>query len=125
MNHLKYELISLLRDKWIQTLSLLLVILSLFAAFNGQEKVNKREADLASAYAEMNEGDQMAIAFIDSANAGFKMNASSWTRPDKATAIGSYHPRVASMPPSSLAAVATGQSDLYTHYVKPSQEWSI
>lgn len=119
MQPLKYELVSLLRDKWILILSMLLLVLCLFAAFNGQQKVDKRLADIDNAFLEMNEGDAMAKAFIDSVNAGFEMNTPSWTRPDKATAIGNYHPRVAAMPPSELAVVATGQSDLYTHYVKP------
>lgn len=119
-HQLKYELIGLLRSRWIQLLSVLLLLLCLFAAYNGRQKVDQRLAAIATAQQEVQEGDARALALIDSIADGHAVNVSSWQMPDKPATIGNYYPRVAYMPPKPLALFATGQSDMFAHYVKPS-----
>ncbi|WP_422861249.1 DUF3526 domain-containing protein [Flagellimonas sp. W118] len=114
-----YELKTLLRSGWIQFLSVLLLVLFGFASFNGSQKVEKRELDIASIKKQVNESDQKMLAQLDSIERGLSVNASRWTIPSGPTAVGNYHPRIAAMPPSAMAFIATGQSDLFTHYVKP------
>ncbi|WP_420601318.1 DUF3526 domain-containing protein [Flagellimonas sp.] len=114
-----YELKTLLRNGWIQLLSLLLLVLFGFAAFNGSKKVEKRKLDVATIKKEVDESDQKMLILLDSIEQGFNVNASPWTIPSRPTAVGNYHPRVAAMPPSALAFIASGQSDLFTHYIKP------
>lgn len=117
--HFKYELRQLLRSRWIAFLSLVLFVLCLFAAYNGQQKVEKRKMNILQAQSEVANGDSMAVVLLDSIGMGFGVNVSSWRLPSKPTALGAYHPRVAAMSPQPLALTATGQSDIYTHYVKP------
>lgn len=119
-HELKYELIGLLRSRWIQLLSALLLLLCLFAAYNGRQKVDQRLAAIASAQQEVKEGDARALMLLDSIEAGLPVNVSSWQMPDKPATIGNYYPRVAYMAPKPLALFSSGQSDMFTHYVKPS-----
>lgn len=114
-----YELKVLVRNGWIQLLSLLLLGLFCFAAFNGNQKVEKRKLNIQAAKAEVKESDQDMLMLLDSIEKGMEVSASRWTIPTSPTAVGNYHPRVADMNPKPLAFMATGQSDLFTHYVKP------
>ncbi|NJL76510.1 MAG: ABC transporter permease [Saprospiraceae bacterium] len=115
-----YELKSLLRNNWILSVSLLLLCLCLFSGYNGNQKVAKRVADIEKVNKQVMEGDSLAVVLLDSLAAGYGVNVSSWRRPDRPTAVGAYNPRVAAMPPAPLALIATGQSDIFTHYVQPS-----
>lgn len=115
----KYEWRSLARDRWILSLSILLLALCLFAAYNGQQKVDKRMQDIQQANKEVQTGDLAMQLLIDSIEAGLPVDVPSWRQPVQPTAVGNYHPRVAALPAAPLALVATGQSDLFTHYVKP------
>ncbi len=115
----KYEWRTLIRDRWVQSLSLLLLALCLFASYNGKQKVDKRNQDIAQAVTDVKEGDVAMLSLIDSIQAGLPVNVPSWRQPVQPTAVGNYHPRVVAFPASPLALVATGQSDLFTHYVKP------
>ncbi|MEM9648909.1 MAG: DUF3526 domain-containing protein [Bacteroidota bacterium] len=115
----KYELKSLLRNGWIQLMTLLLLGLFLFAFYNGNEKVDKRKNDIQAAFNEVKESDQNMLLLLDSVQRGVEVSASRWTIPTKPMAVGNYHPRVAAMNPGPLAFVATGQSDLFSHYIKP------
>ncbi len=115
----KYEWRTLIRDRWVQSLSLLLLALCLFASYNGKQKVNKRNQDIAQAVTEVEEGDVAMLSLIDSIQAGLPVDVPSWRQPVQPTAVGNYHPRVVAFPAAPLASVATGQSDLFTHYVKP------
>ncbi|WP_103070293.1 DUF3526 domain-containing protein [Aquimarina sediminis] len=115
----KYELKLLLRSQWIQLLSIVLLLLFGFSAYSGKGKVAKREADIAAAHNEVKESDQVMLQLLDSIEKGIKVNARPWTTPNKPMAVGNYYPRVAAMTPQPLAFVATGQADLFTHYIKP------
>lgn len=115
----KYEWKTLIRDRWVQSLSLLLLALCLFASYNGKGKVEKRKKDIQEALTQVEEGDEAMALLIDSIQAGLPVDVPSWRQPVQPTAVGNYHPRVVAFPPAPLALVATGQSDLFTHYVEP------
>lgn len=115
----KYESIVLLRSKWIQILIVLLLLLFGFATYNGQQKTFKRQADISQADAEILAADQNMLKLLDSVENGLQVSARPWMIPNAPMAVGNYHPRIASMPPSELSFLATGQSDMFTHFVKP------
>ncbi len=115
----KYELKQLLRARWIQLLSVVLLVLFGFSAFNGIQKVEKRKLDIAAAQEEVKENDAMMLKLLDSVERGLEVSVPRWTIPSSPMAVGNYHPRVAAMEPQPMAFIATGQADLFTHYVKP------
>ncbi len=115
----KYELKLLLRSRWIQLLSIVLLLLFGFSVYNGMQKVEKRKNDIAAAQEEVKENDAMMLKLLDSVERGMEVSASRWTIPTSPMAVGNYHPRVAAMEPQSMSFVSTGQADLFTHYVKP------
>ncbi|MEO1486003.1 MAG: DUF3526 domain-containing protein [Bacteroidota bacterium] len=115
----KYELKLLLRSKWIQLLSVVLLMLFGFATYNGLQTVEKRENDISAARMEVKESDAMMVKLLDSVEQGLTVSVPRWTIPSSPMAVGNYHPRVAAMDPEPMAFVATGQADLFTHYVKP------
>lgn len=115
----KYELKQLLRSRWIQLLSVVLLLLFGFSAFNGLQKVEKRKEDIAAAKAEVQESDAMMLKLLDSVERGMQVSALRWTIPTSPMAVGNYHPRVAAMEAQPMAFISTGQADLFTHYVKP------
>lgn len=115
----KYELKLLLRSNWIQLLSILLLLLFGFAAFNGQEKVEKRQTDIQAAKNKMIENDQKMFKLIDSVEQGMSVSAARWTIPTSPMAVGNYYPRVAAMEVQPMSFIATGQADIFSHYVKP------
>ncbi len=115
----RYELKLLIRSKWIQLLSILLLLLFSFAAFNGQQKVEKRNLDIAEMKQQIEESDASMLKLLDSVESGMQVSVPRWTIPNSPMAVGNYYPRIAEMRASALTFVATGQSDLYTHYIKP------
>ncbi|WP_422860332.1 DUF3526 domain-containing protein [Flagellimonas sp. S174] len=115
----KYELKLLLRSRWIQLLSIVLLLLFGFSTYNGLQKVEKRKKDIADAHLEVKENDEMMLKLLDSVERGMQVSASRWTIPTQPMAVGNYHPRVAAMDPQPMTFIATGQGDLFTHYVKP------
>lgn len=114
-----YELRILLRSRWIQILSLLLLLLFSFSVMNGREKVENRQRDISIAKKEVKETDRTMLQLLDSVEQGYEVSASSWTIPTNPMTVANYHPRVAAMEPKTLAFISTGQADLFTHYVKP------
>lgn len=115
----RYELVSLIRQRWLQLLTFVLLVLVVFAVVNGNQKVNQRLTDIESAQQAVSEKDALGVVLLDSIEAGFKVDVPRWYMPDKPHVIGNTYPRIAAMPPDDLAIIATGQSDLFTHYVKP------
>lgn len=115
----KYEFKILLRSRWIQILSVLLLLLFGFSAYNGMQKVDKRRMDISAATDEMRENDAMMVKLLDSVERGLEVSVPYWTVPNNPMAVGNYYPRVAAMEPQPMAFIATGQADLFTHYVKP------
>jgi ABC-2 type transport system permease protein len=118
IHQIKYEWLQLVRDKWLVILFFIFIVLCLFAASNGKQKVALRAAEIESAWAAMQSGDEALKANIDSAERGLK-TFKPWLNPKKLNVVGNRAPRVAAMPPKPLAFISTGQSDLYAHTAKP------
>ncbi|MCK6618774.1 MAG: DUF3526 domain-containing protein [Cyclobacteriaceae bacterium] len=115
----KYEWLGLLRDRWVLILSLLLLLVCIYAAYNGKEKVAERNQPIAKAMDEMKASDEQYKALIDSVAQGLKTNLPAWQNPQRLNVIGQRAARVAAFESQPLALVSTGQSDLFTHLVKP------
>ncbi|MDC6364572.1 MULTISPECIES: DUF3526 domain-containing protein [Flavobacteriaceae] len=115
----KYELKLLLRSRWIQLLSIILLLLFGFSAYNGLQKVEKRQKGIAAAKNEVEQSDAMMLKLLDSVERGLEVSVPYWTVPTSPMAVGNYYPRVAAMDSKPMAFISTGQADMFTHYVKP------
>ncbi|MEM9868415.1 MAG: hypothetical protein AAF765_12045, partial [Bacteroidota bacterium] len=93
----KYELKLLLRSRWIQLLSIILLLLFGFSTFNGLQKVEKRKKDIRAAYVEVQENDEKMLKLLDSVERGMEVSVPRWTIPTSPMAVGNYHPRVAAL----------------------------
>lgn len=115
-NHFKYELKVLLRNRWIQLLAVIIFSASLFAGYNGNERVSKRISSVEKGKIELAEKDNGILKKLDSVKKGLEIQ----TFQSSLMYVGMAHARIAEMKPKSLAFTAVGQSDLFTHYVRPS-----
>lgn len=115
----KYELKILFRNRWIQLLTLLLLLLFVFAGYNGKQRVDKRMGDIEATYSTVKLSDEETLAKLQALEKGEPLELSSWTTPQNPMNVGSMNPRVVTMPAGNMAFIATGQSDIYTHYIMP------
>ncbi len=115
----RYELVSLIRQRWIQFLTFSLFLLVLFAVINGRQKVDQRISAIQSAQQAVSEKDSLGVILLDSIEAGFSVDVPRWYMPNQPHVVGYNYLRIAAMPPDELAIIATGQSDIYSHYVQP------
>lgn len=107
------------RNYWLAAITLLLLVLCLYAGWNGNNRVTLREENILAAIDEMKTSDELMIARLDSLTLGLEINLASWQYPSVPTATGDHYPRVAAFKPSQLSLISTGQSDMFNHYVKP------
>lgn len=114
----KYELKHLLRSRWIQLLSVLLLLLFGFATYNGLQKVEERNVVLTTAKEETKNNDEKMMSLLDSLDRGLEVSVSPWRYPTNPMVVGNYYPRIAEMPTQDFTFIATGQSDMYSHYKK-------
>jgi len=114
-----YELKQLLRSNWLLLLSICLIFIFGFATYNGTEKVEEREAIIAFAKAETQENETVLIKTLDSLEQGLEVSLPSYRLPTDPIIVGKDFPQVAAMPAGDFAFLATGQSDLFSHYKKP------
>jgi ABC-2 type transport system permease protein len=120
LNHtIKYEWLNLLRDKWVIILLFLFLGITVFSVRNGMEKVNDRIVGITKEKEKMVKLDQEMAAYIDSLNRNLRPAPEPWLDPRALDNIGWDAPRVVAMDAQPLAVIATGQSDLFTHYAKP------
>lgn len=119
MHQFKYELLAITRNKWLPFLFIILTFLCCLGAYNGNERVQQRNQDIAKAEIELQAADADARAIIDSLEAGKKVDMPYWQLPNLPQAVGQQYPRVAAFKAQPLSFVSTGVSDLNTHYVKP------
>jgi len=121
LNHnIKYEWITLVREKWIVILLLLFFSITLFAVRNGNEKVEDRNLSITKEQEKVVKLDAEFTADIDSVTRKLKSPPKkSWLDPRSLSNIAWDAPRVVAMEAVPLALVSTGQSDLFTHYAKP------
>ena len=115
----KYEWLLLIRNRWIQLLSILLFLLFGFAVYNGNQKVEARQANIETAVNELKTQEAETLSVLDSLEKGHKVSVSRWRLPSRPVVIGNSLSRVVNMPAKSTAFIATGQSDLFSHYVEP------
>ncbi|UAB80014.1 DUF3526 domain-containing protein [Marixanthomonas sp. SCSIO 43207] len=111
-----YEIKQLLRSRWLQVFSVLLLILFGFAIYNGVQRQEKRQADLTAAKAEMNREYTSLYNKLDSLEQGYEVSPSWVNRP---LPVGNFYPRVAAIPSGSLTFSATGQSDIFSNFKQP------
>ncbi|WBU90843.1 DUF3526 domain-containing protein [Cellulophaga omnivescoria] len=116
----KYELKSLLRSRWLLLLSLLLLIVVLFAGYNGKEKVKERTQELKNVVLESNTNDAAMALVLDSIESGLQVSVNPRRMPNAPMNVAYNYPRVAAIPVAPLTFISTGQSDLFTHFIKPS-----
>ncbi len=118
-HNFKFELKSLLRSAWIQTLSVLLLALCLFGAYNGAQKVTDRQVTIDKTKIESDSAFTAMQVLLDSVEQGLKTDLSPWLNPQTPTVIANRYPRLAVLETQPLALLSTGQSDLFSHTAKP------
>lgn len=116
---MRTELKQLYRNKWLLVLSGLIIFLFMYAGWNGKKSTQQRDQSIKLAMNEMKQQDALLLARLDSLKQGHKLNLPSWQYPTQATATGNYNPRIAAFPSGNLGFISIGQSDIFTHYVKP------
>ncbi|MEP2278378.1 DUF3526 domain-containing protein [Maribacter sp.] len=114
-----YEWKLLIRSKWLQLLTILLVLLFGFATNNGLQRVEKRNSVIAFAQDEVAEADAVMFSLLDSLEKGLPVSLRSSQLPTNPMVVGNSYPRLAAMPPNDFTFVATGQSDMFSHYKTP------
>ena len=117
--NIKTELRTIFRNHWLAAITILLMTLCLYAGWNGQSHVDQRQQSIDAVKESMHKGDELLLARLDSLEQGFELNMPTWQYPNSPTATGNFNPRVAAFEPGTLSLVATGQSDMFNHYVKP------
>lgn len=116
----RYDLLMLFRAKWIQALLLIFLFLFLFAGYNGKQQTIARTLEIEKAKTEVASNDAKMGFLLDSIERGLTITSEPyWALPNDAAAVGNNYPRVAYKAPSELSFIAVGQSDIYTHTVKP------
>ncbi|CAL2101251.1 conserved membrane protein of unknown function [Tenacibaculum sp. 190130A14a] len=118
-NNLKYEIKLLTRSHWLTILFISVLLLFSFATFNGAKNVEKRLDDITKMQNELQEKDSTMIATLEKLEKGEKVDGPHWRLPSEPMTIGYRHPRLAVMTPENFAFLATGQSDMYTHFKSP------
>jgi len=118
-HNFKFEWMQLQRERWVAILMIVFMSLCFFAISNGKKKVSIRQSEIATSTSIVDEYERNSKKIIDSLNAGLSPDVSPWTNPQRLSVIGNKGARVAAMPALPLAFVAIGQSDLFTHAVKP------
>ena len=78
-----------------------------------------RKANIESAKAAAKEADELTAKRLDMLSRGEELDLPTWQYPSAATRTGNFNPRVAAFEPGNLTLIATGQSDMFNHYVKP------
>lgn len=118
-NNFRYEIKLLTRSNWLSILIAGLSILFAFAIYNGTSHVEKRKGDLAKMQLELQEKDNVILSALGKIDNGEEVDIPHWEYPSKPMTIGYRNPRLAIMTPEVLSFVSTGQSDMYTHAVRP------
>lgn len=115
----KYEWLQLFRERWVLALLIIFLGVMTYAVYNGNQKVTSRTNAIAKAKGDMQKLDTKYVGQIDSLSQGLMPAPERWVDPRSLSVYGQRAPRVVSMDAQPLAFIAVGQSDLFTHYVKP------
>jgi ABC-2 type transport system permease protein len=116
LRNLKYEWKVIMRDRTIPFLFVLFLVLTVFAIRNGKEKVTERMRAIERARTEVAQSEENKRKEIDSTARGLKVYPQD---PRMLSMYGQRNGRIVAMDAQPLAFMATGQSDLFTHYAKP------
>ncbi|MEO9572305.1 MAG: DUF3526 domain-containing protein [Polaribacter sp.] len=107
------------RSNWLIILSVSILLLFAFAIYNGNKNVEKRLYDISVVQEKLHKEDSEMLATLKKIEAGEQTNISYRRLPSEPMNIGYRHPRLAIMQPETLSFLATGQSDMYTHFKSP------
>jgi ABC-2 type transport system permease protein len=109
---------NLKADRTLWAIAALLACTILYGVFNGASWVNFQKTTIAAAVADENERHTAIKQTIEQANAG-GISPPWWKDPRVPYTVGyRLGSRYATMPPSPLAALAVGQSDLLPYYFR-------
>ena len=114
-----YELKLLIRNKWLPILGLLLLITFAFATYNGNFKAQKRSKEIAAIEAKTANRDTNMLKVLDSVEQGISVKTHPRNIPSSPMVLGYQFPRIATMPPNSMSAIAIGQSDIFSDVIIP------
>jgi ABC-2 type transport system permease protein len=118
-NNLIYEIKLLIRSNWLIILLIGITLLFAFATFNGNKNVIKRINDITEVQEAFNKKDSLMLATLIKIEKGEKTDLPYWQLPSEPMTVGRRYPRLAIMQPEALSFLATGQSDMYTHFKSP------
>ncbi|CAL2080070.1 conserved membrane protein of unknown function [Tenacibaculum sp. 190524A02b] len=119
INNLSYEIKLLIRSNWLTFLLISSILFFAFAAFNGKKNVSKRFNDIAKMQEDLQKKDSTMLALLSKIEKGEKVDVPYWQLPSEPMTVGYRYPRLAIMQPDNLSFIATGQSDMYTHFKSP------
>ena len=119
LNNLSHEIKLLLRSQWLLVLFISTTLLFAFAAFNGNKNVEKRLNDISKVTEGLQIQDSAMLSTLTKIEKGEAVDGPSWRLPSDPMTIGYRHPRLAIMDPNEFSFIATGQSDMYTHFKSP------
>ncbi len=109
----KYEIKVLFRNRWVQFLTVLLLLLFVFAGYNGKQRVDKRMRDIEAAHTTVKTSDAETLVTLQALEKGEDLGLSPWVTPQSPMNVGNMNPRVVAMPANDMTFMATGQSDIY------------
>ncbi|MCU0389975.1 MAG: DUF3526 domain-containing protein [Thermoflexibacter sp.] len=120
---LKFEIKNLSRNPFVGLLSALLLVLILFATFNGKQRVDNQLATIQKLKEKENKFYENHRTVLDSIEKGLKQplpEASWYKSPEYPITVGAIRGSgsYAVLTPAPLSAVSTGQSDLFPYYFK-------
>ena len=119
LNNLLNEIKLLKRSYWIVVLISSNIFLFAFATLNGNKNVKKRINDISQVQYDLFRKDSTMLITLAKTEKDEKVDIPYWEIPSEPMTIGNRHPRLAIMQPETLSFIATGQSDMYTHFKSP------
>ena len=118
-NNLIYEIKFLIRSNWLLVLLISITLLFAYSTLNGKKNVTKRLNDIAEVQEDYLKKDSLMLTTLIKIEKGEKTNIPYWQLPSEPMTVGRRYPRLAIMQPETLSFLATGQSDMYTHFKSP------
>lgn len=113
--NIRHEVRLLSRNYWFISLSLVLVLLCLYAGYNGLRHFERRQADQQQTIAAQQEKEDLIQEVALTLSKG-EEHPSAFRLSPMNVAI--YTGQLATMPATEMSKLAIGQSDLYTHQIK-------
>lgn len=119
LHNLSYEIKLLARSYWLFVLFISIISLFAFASYNGNKNRTKRLNDISQVQQTQQKKDSLLLLTLAKIEKGENLPIPYWQMPSEPMTIGNRYPRLAIMHPESLSFIATGQSDMYTHFKSP------